>query len=56
VLPFDAEADQVTVADALPLTAETPEGAPGTPKGTTVAEGPDAALVPASLAAVTVKL
>ena len=47
---------KLTVACALPVTADTAVGAPGTVKGVTVLEGVEAAPVAAPLLAVTVKL
>jgi hypothetical protein len=55
-LPFAAGAVKVTVAAALPRTALTAVGAPGTAAGVTATEAADAELVPAALVAVTVKV
>jgi hypothetical protein len=55
--PLLTGAVQVTTEEALALdVADTPVGAPGTVAGVTVAEGRDAALLPAALVAVTVKV
>ena len=54
--PLDAGAVHDTVACPLPATADTPVGAPGTVAGVTATEAADAAPVPATFFAVTVKV
>ena len=52
--PFDTGGVKLTVALALPLTAVTAVGAPGTVAGITVFDGNDGALVPDEFSTVTV--
>ena len=54
--PRLAGAEKLTVACALPPTAETLVGAPGVVAGVTAEEALEALLVPALLVAVTVKV
>ncbi len=54
--PFEAGAVKLTVAWALPATADTFVGAPGTVAGITLLDGDDAGPVPTALVAVTVKV
>ena len=54
--PSDDGAAKVTVPCPCPGTADTPVGAPGTPRGVTAEEAADAAPDPATLAAVTVNV
>jgi hypothetical protein len=55
--PSFAGAVHETTAEALPATADTPVGAPGTPAtGVTDAEGVEGGLVPMALVAVTVNV
>jgi len=54
--PLLAGAVQLNVADLVPRTALTPVGAPGTVLGVTAADAADAAPVPATLVALTVKV
>lgn len=54
--PLEVGADQLTEACPLPAVAPTLVGAPGGPIGVTMLEGDDAALVPAELVAVSVKV
>ena len=54
--PVDAGAVKETVTCALPATAPTPVGAPGTVAGVTLLEGADAGLVPTAFVAVTVQV
>jgi len=54
--PFEAGAVQVTVADALPATAETPVGAPGTVDGITAADAEEAVEGPRAFLATTVNV
>src|SRR5690242_16617248 len=54
--PFEAGAVHETTASLPPGFAETAVGAPGTVIGVTLADGADAALVPAAFAAVTVNV
>ncbi len=54
--PLSPGAVQLTVADALPRTAVTFVGAPGTVAGVTELEGAEGGPVPTVLAAVTVKV
>ena len=55
-LPPLAGADQLTAADALPATADTPVGAPGTVAGVTALDPGEAGPVPTALVAATVKV
>ena len=55
-LPPSAGTVQLTVAEALPGTALTPVGAPGTVAGVTALDGLDGGPVPVPLVAVTVKV
>ena len=55
--PLDAGGVQDTTAEALPATADAPVGAPGRPAtGVTGDDADDAALSPAALVALTVKV
>jgi hypothetical protein len=54
--PFEAGAVKLTVAWALPATAVTPVGAPGTVAGVTLLDTADAGPVPIALVAVTVNV
>jgi hypothetical protein len=54
--PFEAGAVKLTVAWALPATAVTPVGAPGTVAGVTLFDGLDAGPVPTALVAFTVNV
>jgi len=54
--PFEAGAVQVTVAEALPGTAETPVGASGIVHGVTAAEGEEGKEFPREFVATTVKV
>ena len=54
--PFEAGAVQLTVADALPATAETPVGAPGTVTGVTEAEAEEGVEGPTEFLATTVNV
>jgi hypothetical protein len=54
--PSDTGAVQETRAEALPATAVTPVGEPGTGAGVTEADGVDGSLTPRELAAITVKV
>ena len=54
--PFEAGAEKLTVACALPAVAVAPVGAPGAVAGVTLLEGLDAGPVPMAFVAVTVKV
>jgi hypothetical protein len=54
--PLSAGAVKLTVARALPATAEAAVGAPGTPTGVTLLDAADAALTPMAFVAVTVNV
>ena len=54
--PFEAGAAQVTVAEFVPATAETPVGAPGTVAGVTATEAAEARELPAEFIAITVNV
>ena len=54
--PLLAGADQLTVAEPLPATADTPVGAPGTPAGVTALDPGDAGPLPTAFVADTVKV
>ena len=54
--PSELAAVQDTVAEPLPAVAETPVGASGTVDGVTAEEAEEAALVPSTAVAVTVKV
>ena len=54
--PFDAGALQETIADALPATAETPVGAPGTVAGVTAADAEESEELPTAFVAFTLNV
>jgi hypothetical protein len=54
--PFEAGAEKLTVATAMPAFADTSVGAPGTVAGVTPLEGLDGGPVPITFVAVTVKV
>jgi ABC-type nitrate/sulfonate/bicarbonate transport system substrate-binding protein len=54
--PFDTGAVQDTVANALPATAETPVGAPGTVAGVTEADAEESEELPTAFVAFTVNV
>ena len=54
--PSDAGTDHDTAAEASPLAADTPVGAPGVVIGVTAVDAPEATEVPTELVAVTVNV
>ena len=54
--PFAVSPENVTCADESPRTADTVDGAPGTPAGVTLFDEPDAKLSPTTFVAFTVNV